>query len=63
MLFSDYLKYMDITLISQFEGGTKYLSQELKFDIGEQKHGLLYSMKVTEGGTYSISLDQNDMIS
>jgi hypothetical protein len=63
MLFSDYIKYFEATYINQIEESTKYYNEELLFDQGEQKHGLLYRLQVETNGAYTISIDQNDMAS
>lgn len=60
MLFSDYLKYFDITFINNFETNKKYYNEELKFDT-EKVRGLLYRLEVQKEGNYSIMVDQNDM--
>ena len=64
MLYPDYLKYFETTFINQVQDkNTKYVSEELFFGTGNEKHGLMYSFQVQNEGDYTFSVDQNDMVS
>lgn len=59
MLYTDYLKYFESTLVSQVEESTKYNSLPLIFD--EKQSGVVFRVNVEKEGNYCLSVDQNDM--
>ena len=60
MLFSDYVKYVENTFVNHCENHKKYYTEDLQFDLPKVR-GLDYRMEIQKEGSYSITIDQNDM--
>ena len=58
MLFSDYLKYFEDTLINYYTPVRNYINEPCVF---QSQNGLVYEVTILKDGDYSFCLDQAEM--
>ena len=58
LLFSDYIKYFEETVINYYEPVRNYFNETCDFTI---PNGLVFDLTILKEGQYSLVLDQNNM--